>query len=257
MGAIHAGHLSLVDHARRDCATIVASIFVNPLQFGPNEDFERYPRAFENDCAQLESRGVGFVYAPTVDVMYPPGFDTHVDVGDVASRYEGALRPGHFRGVATVVLKLFNAIGPDIVYFGQKDAQQCAVINAMLRDFDMPIRMVVCPTVREPDGLALSSRNVYLTPEERAAAPSLYAALASIETAVHKGETSRERVLAAARACIVAPAKEAYLDVVDSANFHALEPLGTPCVAIGSVQLGATRIIDNIPIVAPSRLRSG
>ncbi len=249
MGAIHAGHLSLVDRAVADCATIVASIFVNPLQFGPDEDFERYPRAFENDCSQLEGRGVCLVYAPTVAVMYPAGFDTHVDVGDVASRYEGALRPGHFRGVATVVLKLLDAIGPNVVYFGQKDAQQCAVVASMLRDFDMPVRMVTCPTVREPDGLALSSRNVYLTPDERAAAPSLYAALSSIESAVRRGEGSRERVLAAARKHIAAPAKEAYLDVVDASNFLPLDPLKVPCVAIGSVQLGATRIIDNIPVL--------
>ena len=249
MGAIHAGHLSLVDRARADCATVVASIFVNPLQFGPNEDFERYPRAFESDCAQLEARGVNLVYAPTVDVMYPPGFDTHVDVGDVASRYEGALRPGHFRGVATVVLKLFNAIGPDLVYFGQKDAQQCAVVAAMIRDFDMPIRMVTCPTVREPDGLALSSRNVYLTPQERAAAPSLHAALSLMHDAIRSGEASRERILAAARKQIVAPAKEAYLDVVDASSFRPADPVKMPCVAIGSVQLGATRIIDNIPVL--------
>ncbi len=248
MGAIHAGHLSLVDRATADCATVVASIFVNPLQFGPNEDFERYPRAFENDCAQLGGRGVDLVYAPSVDVVYPAGFDTHVDVGDVASRYEGALRPGHFRGVATVVLKLFEAIGPDVVYFGQKDAQQCAVVASMLRDFDMPMRMAVCDTVREPDGLALSSRNVYLSPDERAAAPSLYAALSSIESAVRHGETSRERLLDAARKYIVAPAREAYLDIVDATSFRPLDPVKMPCVAIGSVQLGATRIIDNVPI---------
>lgn len=248
MGAIHAGHLSLVDRATADCATVVASIFVNPLQFGPNEDFERYPRAFENDCAQLGGRGVDLVYAPSVDVVYPAGFDTHVDVGDVASRYEGALRPGHFRGVATVVLKLFEAIGPDVVYFGQKDAQQCAVVASMLRDFDMPMRMAVCDTVREPDGLALSSRNVYLSPDERAAAPSLYAALSWIESAVRHGETSRERLLDAARKYIVAPAREAYLDIVDATSFRPLDPVKMPCVAIGSVQLGATRIIDNVPI---------
>jgi len=248
MGAIHAGLLSLVDRARADCRTVVASIFVNPLQFGPNEDFERYPRAFENDCAQLAGRGVDLVYAPTVAVMYPAGFDTHVDVGDVASRYEGALRPGHFRGVATVVLKLVEAIGPDVVYFGQKDAQQCAVVAAMLRDFDLPMRMVTCPTVREPDGLALSSRNVYLTPDERAAAPSLYAALSSIEGAIRNGETSRENVLEAARKYIKAPAQEAYLDVVDPVKFSPLDPITVPCTVVGSIVLGATRIIDNIPI---------
>ncbi len=257
MGAIHAGHLSLVDRARRECETVVASIFVNPLQFGPNEDFERYPRAFGNDCAQLCGRGVDLVYAPTVDVMYPAGFNTHVDVGDVASRYEGALRPGHFRGVATVVLKLFEAIGPDVVYFGQKDAQQCAVVAAMLRDFDMPMRMVVCDTIREQDGLALSSRNVYLSPQERAAAPSLYAALSAIREAIRSGETSRERAIALGRAQIVAPAKEAYLDVVDPVKFSPLDRIAAPCTIIGSVVLGATRILDNIPIAAPPRLRSG
>jgi pantoate--beta-alanine ligase len=249
MGAIHAGHLSLVDRATAECATIVASLFVNPLQFGPNEDFERYPRAFENDCAQLGGRGVDLVYAPSVDVMYPAGFDTHVDVGDVANRYEGALRPGHFRGVATVVLKLLEAIGPDVVYFGQKDAQQCAVVAAMLRDFDMPIRMTICPTVREPDGLALSSRNVYLTPEERTAAPSLYAALSAMRDAIRGGETLRKRAIALGRAQLVAPAKEAYLDVIDPATFAARDPIVRPCTLIGSVQLGATRIIDNIPVL--------
>jgi len=248
MGAIHAGHLSLVDRARAECATIVASIFVNPLQFGPSEDFERYPRAFESDCSQLEVRGVRIVYAPAVDVMYPAGFDTHVDVGDVASRYEGALRPGHFRGVATVCLKLFNAIGPDAVYFGQKDAQQCAVVGAMLRDFDLPIRMVTCPTVREPDGLALSSRNVYLSEEERAAAPSLYAALSAIRDAISSGERSRESAIALGRAKLVAPAKEAYLDIVDPTTFAPRDPVVPPCTVIGSVWLGTTRILDNIPI---------
>jgi pantoate--beta-alanine ligase len=248
MGAIHAGHLSLVDRARKECATVGASIFVNPLQFGPNEDFERYPRTFESDCAQLAKHGVEFIYAPTVEAVYPPGFNTYVDVGDVASRYEGALRPGHFRGVATVVLKLINATGPDIVYFGQKDAQQCTVVKAMLRDFDVPTRMVVCDTIRESDGLALSSRNIYLTPEERAAAPSLYAALTAMCDAIKAGETSRERVMALGRAQLVAPAKEAYLDVVDPATFAPLDPVVRPCTVIGSVVLGATRIIDNIPI---------
>ncbi len=246
MGAIHAGHLSLVDRARAECATIAASIFVNPLQFGPNEDFERYPRAFESDCTQLAEHGTHVVYAPTVDAVYPPGFNTYVDVGDVASRYEGALRPGHFRGVATVVLKLINAVGPDVVYFGQKDAQQCAVVKAMLRDFDVPTRMVVCETVREPDGLALSSRNVYLTPEQRAAAPSLHAALSATADVIRSGETARERAIAAGRRCIAEPAREAYLDVVDPLTFAPLDPIARPCVVIGSVQLGDTRIIDNL-----------
>jgi pantoate--beta-alanine ligase len=248
MGAIHAGHLSLVDQARKECATVAASIFVNPLQFGPHEDFERYPRAFESDCTQLGERGVSLVYAPAVDAVYPPGFNTHVDPGEVASRFEGELRPGHFRGVATVVLKLINAVGPDVVYFGQKDAQQCAVVAAMLRDFDVPVRMAVCATVREPDGLALSSRNVYLSKEERAAAPSLHAALSAIANAIRNGETVRERAVAAGRACLVAPAREAYLDIVDSQLFVPLDPVRMPCTAIGSVWLGQTRILDNLQI---------
>jgi pantoate--beta-alanine ligase len=250
MGAIHAGHLSLVDRARAECATVAASIFVNPLQFGPNEDFERYPRAFKSDCAKLAERGVEFVYAPTVDAVYPPGFNRYVDVGEVASRYEGALRPGHFRGVATVVLKLINATGPDMVFFGQKDAQQCAVVQAMLRDFDVPTGMVVCDTVREPDGLALSSRNVYLSPEERLAAPSLHAALSAMCDAIEAGTSSRESVIATGRERIVLPAQEAYLDAVDSVSFAPLDPIVRPCVVIGSVQLGVTRIIDNIPLQA-------
>jgi pantoate--beta-alanine ligase len=248
MGAIHAGHLSLVDRARAECETVAASIFVNPLQFGPNEDFERYPRAFESDCALLAEHGVKFVYAPTVDAVYPPGFNTYVDVDEVASRYEGALRPGHFRGVATVVLKLINAVGPDIVYFGQKDAQQCAVVRGMLRDFDVPGRMVVCSTIREPDGLALSSRNVYLSPDERKAAPSLYVALSAMRDAIERGETSRERTVPLGRAQIVAPAQEAYLDVVDPMTFAPLETIVRPCTVIGSVHLGATRIIDNLSL---------
>jgi pantoate--beta-alanine ligase len=248
MGAIHAGHLSLVDRARAECATVAASIFVNPLQFGPNEDFARYPRAFASDCAQLAERGVDFVYAPSVDVMYAAGFDTHVEPGEVASRYEGALRPGHFRGVATVVLKLINAVRPHIAYFGQKDAQQCAVISAMLHDLDVPTRMVVCDTVRETDGLALSSRNVYLSAEERKAAPSLYVALSATADAIRGGETSRERAIALGRAQIVPPAEEAYLDVVDPVTFAPLDPIVKPCTVIGSVRLGATRILDNIPL---------
>jgi len=248
MGAIHAGHLSLADRARRECATVIASIFVNPLQFGPSEDFERYPRAFESDCAQLAEHGVDLVYAPAVDAVYPRGFSTHVEPGDIASRYEGAIRPGHFRGVATVVLKLINATGADLIYFGQKDAQQCAVVAAMLRDLDVPVRMVICDTVREPDGLALSSRNVYLSPDERDAAPSLYAALSAMRDAINGGERSRERTIAQGRARIAAPAKEAYLDVVNSSTFTAVDPITHPCTVIGSVQLGATRIIDNIPL---------
>ena len=180
MGALHAGHLALVERARAECATVVASLFVNPLQFGPNEDFDRYPRAFEGDVAALHDAGVTLVYAPDVATMYPPGFGTRVDPGPVAEHYEGALRPGHFSGVATVCVKLFCAIGPDRAYFGAKDAQQVAVMQRIVRDLDLALELVVEPTVREADGLALSSRNVYLDPVERAAAPALQRALDAI-----------------------------------------------------------------------------
>ncbi len=171
MGAIHAGHLALVERARRENASVAASVFVNPLQFGPGEDFERYPRALERDASLFERAGVDVLYVPTAARMYGPAFSTAVDVGALATTFEGAARPGHFVGVATVVLKLLNALEPTVLYLGQKDAQQVAVLRRMIDDLDLATSVVVSPTVREPDGLALSSRNAYLTPVERAAAP--------------------------------------------------------------------------------------
>jgi pantoate--beta-alanine ligase len=248
MGALHKGHLSLVAAARAECPTTVASIFVNPLQFGPNEDFDRYPRAFESDVAQLRDAGVALVYAPAVETMYPPGFATTVDPGPVAERYEGAVRPGHFRGVATVCMKLFDAVAPERAYFGAKDAQQVAVLRRVVADLDLPLELVVQPTVREPDGLALSSRNVYLSAEERAVAPALHRALVAIANAIRAGERDRERAVERGRVELRPPMREAYLDVVDPRTFAPVDPVVTPALAIGSAWLGGTRLLDNEPI---------
>jgi pantoate--beta-alanine ligase len=251
MGALHPGHLALVARARAECAAVMATIFVNPLQFGPTDDFARYPRAFPEDARQLEAAGVDLLFAPSVDEMYPPGFDSSVDPGAIATRYEGAIRPGHFRGVATVCIKLFGIAGAERAYFGAKDAQQVAVLQHVLRDFAMGPEIVVVPTVREPDGLARSSRNAYLTPAERASAPGLYEALQGMAGAVERGESNRDRIVAAGRARIEAPLREAYLDVVDPITFEPVQDVAATsgaAIAIGSAWLGSTRLIDNVPL---------
>jgi len=257
MGALHAGHLALVAQARRDNAAVMATIFVNPLQFGPTEDFSRYPRAFAEDERQLEAAGVDLLFAPSVEEMYPAGFDTGIDPGAIATRFEGALRPGHFRGVATVCVKLFAIARADRVYFGAKDAQQVAVLRQVVRDLALPTEIAVAPTVRDLDGLALSSRNAYLRPPERAAAPGLYRALQAMSDAVERGETNRDRIVAFGRAQIAAPLREAYLDVVDPLTFEAVpdttsRPEQKNFIAIGSAWLGTTRIIDNVPLTVPA-----
>jgi pantoate--beta-alanine ligase len=251
MGALHPGHLALVASARRDGAAVMATIFVNPLQFGPTDDFARYPRAFADDERQLEAAGVDLLFAPSVEEMYPAGFDSSIDPGAIATRYEGALRPGHFRGVATVCMKLFGIAGADRAYFGAKDAQQVAVLQQVLRDFAIGPEIVVVPTVREDDGLARSSRNVYLTPAERAAAPGLYHALQGMADAVERGEPDRDRIIAAGRARIHTPLREAYLDVVDPVTFEPVPNIATAggtAIAIGSAWLGSTRLLDNVPL---------
>ncbi len=249
MGALHGGHRALIARARAECRTVAASIFVNPLQFGPSEDFDRYPRAFAGDVAALHAAGVDIVYAPDVATMYPPGFSTSIDPGAVAAGYEGALRPGHFNGVATVCAKLFATFWPERAYFGAKDAQQVAVLRRVLADLNFPLELVVVPTVREADGLALSSRNVFLDAEQRAAAPALHRALAAIARAVRAGETNRERAIERGRAELIAPLREAYLDVVDGDSFLPPEKIRPPAIAIASAWLGATRLIDNEPIL--------
>jgi pantoate--beta-alanine ligase len=265
MGALHAGHLALVDRARRENAVVAVSIFVNPLQFGPGEDFERYPRDFARDAALLDERGVELLYAPATGQMYGPGFATHVDVGPLAIRFEGAARPGHFAGVATVVTKLLNAIEPTTLYLGQKDAQQTAVLRRALADLDVPVDVVVCPTVREADGLARSSRNAYLSPDERAAAPSLHGALVAVEQKIVAGSTTDPAVvLAAGRALLVPPLVWEYLSVVDPATFEPLQRLGQPALVIGVARAGRVRLLDNVsvaridgtdPLVTPERRR--
>src|SRR5512135_3811040 len=194
MGYLHEGHLSLARQARKDCNSVAVSIFVNPAQFGPNEDLSKYPRDLKRDLQMLESVGVDLVWTPTPEIMYPAGFQTWVEVQEVSKGLEGAQRPGHFRGVTTVVAKLFNAIRPDKAYFGQKDAQQAAVIRQMTADLNFPIEIVVCPIVREADGLAMSSRNVYLDPAQRQAATVLYRALNAARAAYESGERDAGRL---------------------------------------------------------------
>lgn len=252
MGALHAGHFALVDRAKLSCASVVASIFVNPLQFGPNEDYGRYPRAFDADVAGLEERGVLAVYAPSVESMYPAGFSTSVDAGEPARPLEGELRPGHFTGVATVVTKLVQAIRCEQMFFGAKDAQQTVVVRRFVRDLDLGVEVVVIPVVREPDGLALSSRNVFLSPEQRAAAPSLHRAMASIAHGIlWTGERDLAALVASARALYQPPLEEAYLELVDPLSFRPLREVVFPSILVGSARLGTTRILDAIGIPKP------
>jgi len=242
MGALHAGHLSLIERARRENGILVVSVFVNPIQFGQGEDFERYPRDPARDADMLRRAGVDAIYRPTVDVMYPPGSSTRVHVGGVGDPLEGAARPGHFEGVATVVSKLFAAVEPDRAYFGQKDAQQVAVVKRLARDLDFPVEIRVCPTVREPDGLALSSRNAYLGTVERAAAVCLSSALRLAAAAYARGERRPEKLREMLCGLLDAEplARAEYAEVVDPETFT---PPGS--LAVLAVRIGATRLIDN------------
>ena len=252
MGFLHEGHLSLVRRAKAECGAVAASIFVNPTQFGPGEDLARYPRDLERDLALLEGEGVDLVFTPSAEGVYPPGFATRVEVSGVAEPLEGARRPGHFAGVATVVAKLFNIVQPTCAYFGQKDAQQCAVIARMARDLDLPVKVVVAPTVREADGLALSSRNVYLGAEERRAAPVLHRALLEAQRLFRLGERDGERLRAAIRQ-VIATEPGVEIDYVSVADPQTLiEAERAPAVALASLaaRLGPTRLIDNLILEA-------
>jgi pantoate--beta-alanine ligase len=252
MGALHAGHESLVARARHECASVVASSFVNPLQFAPHEDFDRYPRAPEADAALLSRAGVDVLFAPEIDEMYPPGAQVVVTPGALAAHLEGARRPGFFTGVATIVLKLLNIVSPDAAYFGQKDAQQLAVVTRMVADLDLPVRIVPCPTVREADGLALSSRNAYLTAEERREATRLHAELYRIAGALAAGSRDVAVQLAQAEAGL-SPLKKDYLAVVDPAVFEPLQtaPAGARLLVVGAAFAGDTRLIDNVEVQTP------
>ena len=250
MGALHEGHVSLIRLARQQCGFVAVSIFVNPTQFGPTEDFARYPRALPADLAVCEREGVDLVFVPEPATMYPPGFQTAVDVGELGDRLCGASRPGHFRGVATVVLKLLNIFEPDRAYFGQKDAQQVRIIQQMVWDLNVPTEIVVGPTVREPDGLALSSRNRYLTPAERKSATVLIETLREIRRRVEAGEHDAIglRRMMADRVRDAPGAELDYAEIVDADSFRPVESLTGPAVAALAVKFGGTRLIDNIDL---------
>lgn len=247
MGALHAGHLALVRRAKSECAQVGVSLFVNPTQFGPNEDLSKYPRTLERDLQLLDAEGVAVVWTPTPDSMYPPGFQTWVTVEEVTKPLEGKARPGHFRGVTTVVAKLFNAFTPDRVYFGQKDAQQVVVIQHMARDLNFPLEIVVCPTEREPDGLALSSRNAYLNPEERQAATVLYRALSAAKKEFEAGQRDAEILRAILSSTIATEplAREEYVSVADPETLTELEIIERGALLSMAVRMGKTRLIDN------------
>lgn len=245
MGALHAGHLALVRAAREKSASVVVSIFVNPLQFGSGEDFERYPRDIERDRRALEDAGVDLLFVPPTQAMYPSDFSTAVDPGAIGESFEGALRRGHFRGVATIVLKLVNVITPDVLYLGQKDAQQTAVLRRVVRDLNANVGLEIVETARESDGLALSSRNAYLNGEERAAAPSLYRALVALRDAMFGG-SEKNKAVAAATATLDPSARLDYLDVVDVQTFVPVERIRSGTFVIGAARFGSTRLIDNL-----------
>lgn len=249
MGALHQGHLRLAQAAREECASVAASVFVNPMQFGAGEDFEKYPRDLQGDAAKLAQAGVDALFMPEIGAMYPPGFSTYVDVGEMGTSFEGAVRPTHFRGVTTVVTKLLHIVRPDVLYLGQKDAQQTAVLRKMLRDLDFPTRVRIVPTVREADGLAMSSRNVYLSPAQRAAAPTLHAALEAMLSELRSG-AGAARARDRARTVLDASAQADYFDVVDAETFTPLQHLQTPAFVIGAARFGATRLIDNLLVEA-------
>ena len=250
MGALHEGHASLVRRARAECKSVVVSIFVNPRQFGPSEDFSRYPRDEAADLAVLESLGVDVAFLPSVEEIYPPGHATSVEVGRLGEVLEGAARPGHFGGVATVVSILFNLIRPGWAYFGQKDGQQSVVIRHLVRDLGMPIEIVVCPTVRERDGLATSSRNRYLTPEERAQAPILHRALQAAASAYADGERSADQLRqlmrnGLAQATLATPD---YVSVADAHTLEELEIVERTALASLAVSFPSARLIDCLPL---------
>jgi pantoate--beta-alanine ligase len=248
MGYLHSGHISLVNAARTGSASVVVSVFVNPTQFGPAEDLSRYPRDLPRDLAMLDAAGVDLVWAPTGEDMYPPGFQTWVEVEHLTKGLEGDVRPGHFRGVTTVVAKLFNAVRPDRAYFGQKDAQQVAVIRRMTTDLDFPIEIVICATTREHDGLAMSSRNIYLNPEERKAATVLFRALTAARLAYEAGEQGAERLRQVMREVISAEplARPQYISCANYDTLQELDVVHTRALLSMAVYLGKTKLIDNI-----------
>jgi pantoate--beta-alanine ligase len=250
MGALHVGHARLIATARAECDVVLVTIFVNPLQFGPTEDFTRYPRTFERDIHVCEREGADFVFAPDVREIYPTPSVTFVETPRVGAHLCGLFRPGHFRGVATVVLKLFNIAQADRAYFGEKDFQQLAVIRRMVADLNIPLTIIGVPTVREPDGLAVSSRNAYLSAPDRAAAPLLFKALEAVRLAIEGGETDPAKAKAAALAVLAeSPSIHVeYVEIIDPLEIQPLETIGRPARIAAAVRIGATRLIDNVAV---------
>jgi pantoate--beta-alanine ligase len=248
MGALHAGHLSLVERARRECSPVIASIFVNPKQFGPHEDFSKYPRTLESDSEKLERACVDALFAPEPAEIYPHGFSTYVSVDGLSDRLEGRSRPGHFRGVTTVVMKLLQIVQPNFAYFGRKDAQQSRLIAQMARDLNLDTEIVVCPPVREPDGLALSSRNVYLNAEERNAATVLYRALDAARNELAAGVRDALQLQAVLQRTLGAErlARADYAEIVDAESFEPVVRVSKRCYVLLAVFIGKTRLIDNL-----------
>jgi len=254
MGALHAGHASLIDAAAARCDYVVVSIFVNPTQFGPGEDFNRYPRPFDKDVAVCEEHGADAMFAPSAAEMYPRENLTWVNVEKLSEPLCGRFRPGHFRGVATVCTKLFNIVGPDVAFFGQKDGQQAAIIRRMVRDLNMPLEIVVCPTVREPDGLAMSSRNQYLSPGERKDAAVVYRSLCRGRELIGAGERDVDVIRARMQETLeeVASMSVEYIGVVDAETLEDLDRVRGRVLVAVAVHLARTRLIDNILVDVPS-----
>jgi pantoate--beta-alanine ligase len=250
MGALHAGHVQLVRAGRERCASVGVSIFVNPLQFGPQEDFDAYPRDLERDSTALAAAGVDVLFAPGPAEMYPPGFSTVVDPGPAGITFEGAVRPGHFSGVATVVAKLLHVAMPDVLLLGQKDAQQTVVLRRMISDLAFGVDVAIVPTVRERDGLALSSRNAYLNESQRSAAPSLHRALEAMRDELLRG-TPKERARAVAEGVLSQPGVADYFDAVDATTFETLDRVDRAAFVVGAARFGTTRLIDNL-LVEPN-----
>ena len=252
MGALHGGHLSLVRAAREQCDMVAATIFVNPTQFAPNEDFSKYPRSFDRDCELLKEEGVDLLFAPSAQEMYPAGVLTYVTVEGLSEKLCGKSRPGHFRGVTTVVAKLFHIVEPELAFFGQKDAVQAAIIRRMVRDLDMPVELVVCPIVREPDGLAMSSRNAYLDPQQRKAAQVLYRSLLRIQTMSGQRERNVANLVRAGKATF-SEEPAVRLDYLEVVHPETLDPVaevtGEALAAVAAI-VGTTRLIDNIVLRA-------
>jgi pantoate--beta-alanine ligase len=248
MGALHEGHLSLVRAARAKCESVVVSIFVNPLQFGPNEDLAKYPRSFERDCELLEREKVDILFAPSVEDMYPKNAVTYVTVEGMSEKLCGRSRPGHFRGVTTVVAKLFHVVEPEVAFFGQKDAAQCAIIRRMVRDLNFPVEIVVGPIVREPDGLAMSSRNTYLSPEERKLSLVLYRALTEVKRRFDQGERDAARLVEAGKQVLAREpgVRPDYLEIVDPDMLDPISEVRSETLVAVAAFVGGTRLIDNV-----------